>query len=162
MNFDISVVCNCNSFLFYVLNKLVPSLHLENLWIPYHYAGRIVSLWDHSFPTFIKKHWQCCCNNQSATSLVFLLSLRSTLQPSWRTSPQQGSRQPVKTKNNRGILRLGLSCALVIPWIYRGSVLLFLKENKTIKKGNVVSSCKTKCTWIFLSVTRCPWPKIHF
>ena len=56
MNFDISVVCNCNSFLFYVLNKLVPSLHLENLWIPYHYAGRIVSLWDHSFPPFIKKN----------------------------------------------------------------------------------------------------------
>ena len=30
MNFDISVVCNCNSFLCYPLNKLVPSLHFVN------------------------------------------------------------------------------------------------------------------------------------
>ena len=83
------------------------SLYMQNFFL----VGSFLSSHE-------KNHWQWCCNNQSATSLVFLLSLRSTLQPSWRTSPQQGSRQPVKTKNNRGILRLGLSCALFIARIY--------------------------------------------
>ena len=146
MNFDISVVCNCNSVLCYPLNKLVPSLHLVNsialCMQHFFFVGSFLSFDK-------KKHWQWCCNNQSATSLVFLLSLRSTLQPSWRTSPQQGSRSRWKQKT---ICVLTSVAHLSFPELYIHRVCYTIFERE---KDHQKRECGIMQNIVYLNLPRC-------
>ena len=160
MNFDISLVCNCNSFLCYSLNKLVPSLHFVNsvslCMQHFFFVG--------SFLSFDKKNTD---NDVVTTSLPPALSfywvcdlLCSHLDELLLNKEVAAGENKKQSGNSASWLQLR-TCHFQ-NCIFRGSVILFFEKEQDHQKRECGIMQNLLCTWIFLGVTRCPWPKVHF
>ena len=157
MNFDISVVCNCNSFLCYPLNKLVPSLHFVNsvslCMQHFFFVG--------SFLSFDKKSTD---NDVVTTSLPPALSFYWVCDLLCSHLDELLLNKEVAAGENKKTI--GEFCVLApVAHLsfpdYVGQWTLFEKEQDHQKRECGIMQ-NLLCTWIFLGVTRCPWPKVHF